>query len=207
MHKTFISYHHKNEQDLKDEIIKKGVDGGEFIDKSVTEGDIDPTLEEDTIMTKIREEYLQGSTVVLVLIGEKTSQRPFINSEIQSGLWKNPTGLVGIVRDKVYDRLYRDEICQEPDCMCGIELNSPTNEFDTKIPFLVNKNHYVLEDNKPTYPHFKNDEAYTSIYKYSYFINNMEVIIDEAYEKRSKNYEIRVRNDKGIKTITNPYGI
>ena len=40
MHKTFISYHHKNEQDLKDEIITKGSKEF-FIDKSVKDGDID----------------------------------------------------------------------------------------------------------------------------------------------------------------------
>ena len=54
MHKTFISYHHKNEQDLKDEIVKKGGDKGDFMDKSVEDGDIEPSLSEDTIMRKIK---------------------------------------------------------------------------------------------------------------------------------------------------------
>jgi len=206
LHRTFISYHHKNEQNLKDEIIETGVEGEEFIDKSVADGDIDRGLEEETIMRKIREDYLQGSTVIIVLIGEKTADRPFINSEIQAGLWKDPTGLVGIVRDDLYDRIYQDTICNDPDCMCGKTLNTPTNEFKSKIPYLVRKNQFILEDNASTKPHFNNSDAYSSIYKYSYFINNMEKIIDEAFEKRDKNYNIKIRNENGIKTITNPYG-
>ena len=74
MHKTFISYHHAREQELKDQIIEKGVEGGEFIDKSVTDGDIDTDLSEDTIMRKIREDYIGDSTVVIVLVGEETAQ-------------------------------------------------------------------------------------------------------------------------------------
>lgn len=51
MHKTFISYHHANEQDLKDEIIQSGA-GDYFIDKSVNDGDIDIHLSEDTIIER-----------------------------------------------------------------------------------------------------------------------------------------------------------
>lgn len=39
MHKTFLSYHHANEQDLKDGIIE-AFGGASFIDKSVSDGDI-----------------------------------------------------------------------------------------------------------------------------------------------------------------------
>lgn len=106
MHKTFISYHHAGEQDLKEAIIRKGVAGGEFIDKSVSDGDINTDLSEDTIMRKIRSEYIQDSTVVVVLIGEDTTQRPYVNSEIQAALWSNPTGLIGVVRDELYDKVY-----------------------------------------------------------------------------------------------------
>ncbi|UUX35224.1 TIR domain-containing protein [Fundicoccus culcitae] len=165
MHKTFISYHHKNEQDLKDEIIRKGLEGGEFIDKSVSDGDIDTNLEEDRIMRIIREEFLQDSSVVMVLIGEETSQRPFINSEIQAGLWgSNPTGLIGVVRDEVYERIYTETTCTYSGCNCGSSLNVPTNEFVNKIPNLIYRNYFLLEDNKDTAPHFKNSDAYASEY-------------------------------------------
>lgn len=205
MHKTFISYHHKGEQDLKNEIIEKG-SGENFVDKSVAEGDIDTTLSEDTIMRKIREEYLGDSTVVIVLIGEETAERPYVNSEIQAALWGDSTGLIGVVRDDLFDRIYSSTNCNSIDCNCGISLKSQTNEFKSKVPFLVRENNVRLENGKSTSPHYNDSEAYCGIYRYSYFINNIEKYIDEAFDKRSKVFDIKKRNDKGIKTITNPYG-
>lgn len=87
MHKTFISYHHSGEQDLKDKLIYHANVGQYFIDKSVSDGDIDPSLSEDTIMRKLSEEFIKDSSVIVVLIGEQTANRPFVNSEIQAGLW------------------------------------------------------------------------------------------------------------------------
>lgn len=87
MHKTFLSYHHANEQDLKDEIID--LFGGEsFIDKSVSDGDISTTNTDETIMRTIREDFLKDSTVTVVLIGTETKNRPFVNTEIQASLWE-----------------------------------------------------------------------------------------------------------------------
>ncbi|MDU3123999.1 MAG: TIR domain-containing protein, partial [Acinetobacter baumannii] len=105
MHKTFLSYHHANEQDLKDSIIETY--GGEsFIDKSVSDGDISTDVSEEYIMRKIREEYLADTTVTVVLIGRETAQRPFVNSEIQASLWgENPAGLIGVVRDEIWNEV------------------------------------------------------------------------------------------------------
>lgn len=208
MHKTFISYHHAREQDLKDKIIDEGVIGGEFIDKSVSDGDIDPNSSEETIMRKIREEYLGDSTVVIVLIGEETAERPFVNSEIQAALWgENPSGLVGIVRDELYDKIYSfTTTCSGNDCNCGITLRSPTYEFNKKVPFLIKENNTRLENNESTSPHYNDSDAYCGIYKFSTFFNNMEKYIDEAFDKREKNFDIKKRNENGVKTIRNPYG-
>lgn len=205
MHKTFISYHHANEQELKDEIIELG-SGDDFVDKSVSDGDIDTNLSEETIMRKIREDFIGDSTVVVVLIGEETAQRPFINSEIQAALWGKSTGLVGVVRDDLYDRLYTSTTCTNAECNCGISLRTQTYEYGSKVPFLVRENNKVLENNKSTSPHYNDSEAYCAIVKYSYFIGNMEEVIDEAFEKRDKSFEVKKRNGQGVKTITNPYG-
>lgn len=206
MHKTFISYHHARDQDLKDKIIEKGVEGGEFIDKSVAEGDINPNSSEETIMRTIREDFIGDSTVVIVLIGEETSQRPYINSEIQAALWGNRKGLIGIVRDELFDEVYSETVCSGNNCNCGLTLKSPTYEFNNKVPFLVRRNNAILEDNKSTSPHYNDSEAYCSIYKFSTFFNNMEKYIDEAFDKRNKNFNIKVKNESGVKTISNPYG-
>lgn len=202
MHKTFISYHHKNEQDLKDEIVKKGGDKGDFMDKSVEDGDIEPGLSEDTIMRKIKNDYLKDSSVVVVLIGEETSKRPYVNSEIQAALWgDNKCGLIGVVRDEIYDSIYTSTICSNNGCNCGVSLNSPTPDFMDKIPFLVKENQYILEKGESTAPHFNNSSAYCSIYKYSTFLGNMEKYIDEAFSKRSGDFDVRKKNDSITPTI------
>lgn len=203
MHKTFISYHHQNEQELKNEIINKG-SKDDFIDKSVNDGDIDPLLEEETIMRKIREEYIGESTVVIVLIGEETALRPYVNSEIQAALWGNHTGLIGVVRDELFDRIYSTTTCTYSDCNCGITLKVQTSEYNQKVPFLVRENNLRLENEKSTSPHYNDSEAYCGIYKYSYFIENMEVYINEAFEKRNKQYNVKKLNGKGVPTIKNP---
>lgn len=208
MHRTFISYHHKREQDLKNEIIDKSVISDEFIDKSVSDGDIDPNSSEESIMRKIREEYLGDATVVIVLIGEETAERPFINSEIQAALWGDkPSGLIGIVRDELYDEIYSTTTCSGNDCNCGITLRSQTYEFNKKVPFLIKENNTRLENNDSTSPHYNDSNAYCGIYKFSTFFSDTEKYIDKAFDKREKNFDIKKRNEDGVKTIRNPSGL
>ncbi|HFU3864128.1 TPA: TIR domain-containing protein [Streptococcus suis] len=201
MHKTFISYHHANEQDLKNRIIQIG-SGEFFVDKSVKEGDINPNLSEDYIMSKIRTDYIGDSTVVIVLIGEETSQRPYVNSEIQAALWSNPTGLIGVIRDELYDRVFTSTTCTYYNCNCGINLRTRTQAYNSKIPFLVRSNH----ENNSNLPHYDDKQCYCAIYKFSDFIQNMEKYIDLAYSKRKENFNIKKTNEFGIRTIKRPYG-
>ncbi|KOY72818.1 uncharacterized protein RZ70_06830 [Apilactobacillus kunkeei] len=202
MHKTFISYHHDGEQDIKDEIVYNAGLNDFFIDKSVGDGEINVYLTEDTIMSKIRHNYIQDASVIVVLIGYETSKRPYVNSEIQAGLWgDNPVGLIGVVRDEIYDKIYDEDFCNYHDCNCGASLNVRNDKFRSLIPFLVNKNNLVLENKDSTYPHYKNSDAYCSIYKYSDFMNNIRKYIDEAYEKRYKSFDIRKRNEENVETI------
>lgn len=207
MHKTFISYQHSNEQTLKETIIEQSKLKDEFIDKSVSDGDISPDLSEETIMSKIRTEYIQDSSVMIVLIGEETAQRPYINSEIQAGLWgDNPVGLIGVVRDELYDMFYTNTVCHNPECACGVALLTPTVLHNEKLPFLVKENNVILEHGKCIHPHYLNSDAYCSVYRYSDFINNIEKYVDESYQKRNKLFEIKKKNVSGIKTIRHPFG-
>ncbi|WP_040288174.1 TIR domain-containing protein [Alicyclobacillus hesperidum] len=185
MHKTFISYYHEDEQDLKDKIVEK-FSGEDFIDKSVHDGDIDPDNTEETIMRTIREDFLSDSTVTLVIVGENTAKRPFVNSELQASLWgDNPNGLLAVVRDSVYDKIYKSGSCTSPDCNCGTTLRIPTDKYRQYLPELVYKNRQGPS------PHFTDDEVYCSLIKYSSFIKNPEKYIDEAFNKReSGNFDI-----------------
>jgi len=101
-HKTFISYHHANDEYYKNEFKKIFSDIHDIIVPwDVEIGDIDPSLKPDTIRRKIRDEYLRDSTVTVVLIGSHTWQRRHVDWEIYSSLrdtQANPrSGLVGIL--------------------------------------------------------------------------------------------------------------
>lgn len=192
LHKTFISYHHKNEQKLKDKIIEE-YGGEDFIDKSVSDGDIDPNLEDTTIMSKIRNDFLGMSTVTLVLIGRETAQRPFVNSEIQASLWgSNPNGLVAVVDDQLYDELYSLGTCNGDNCNCSIRF-PVTTLYDKYLPELVRRNREIdrNKDFDLNRCHFDDSEVYCSLTNFSSFIGDAKSYIDKAFDKRNNlNYEI-----------------
>lgn len=198
MHKTFISYHHKNEQDLKDDIIEK-FGGEDFIDSSVSDGDIDPNISEDEIMRIIRENYLHDSTVTVVLVGWETAQRPFVNSEIQASLRdtsKNKhNGLVAVIRDDLYDSIYSTGKCSDCD---GVVRNRNSVQYEYYIPNLIKKNHIYYGDKC----HYNSDDIYCAVVKYSSFIINPEFYIDQAFDKRDDNsFEIKKIPDEGTPRI------
>lgn len=180
MHKTFLSYHHAKEQDLKDEIITL-FGGDSFIDKSVSDGDISTTNTDETIMRTIREDYLEDSTVTVVLIGTETKNRPFVNSEIQASLWGDDfNGLVGVIRDEIYDSVFTPAVCADPACGCSISLRTPGYGYEYYLPYLVRMNHVY----EKTVPHYNDSDVFCALVKYSIFINNPEYYINQAFDKR-----------------------
>lgn len=197
MHKTFISFHHENEQDLKDEIIERF--GGEyFINKSVGDEDIDIELCDDSIMAKIRQDHIADSTVTLILIGKETYNRPFINSEIQASLWgDNPSGLLGVIRDEVYDEIFDNSVCLHPECRCGIATRRKLSGYAVLLPYLVKENHKCSTFNF----HYSDDDVYCSLIKYSNFLNNCEKYINQAFNKRGKLKILAKKNPDHIPCI------
>lgn len=100
-HKTFVSYHHANDQHYRNEFEKLFTQIYDImVSKSVQIGEIDSTLNTETIRQKIRDEYLRDSTVTVVLIGTQTWQRKHVDWEIGSSIRDtrlNPrSGLLGI---------------------------------------------------------------------------------------------------------------
>lgn len=101
-HKVFLSHYH-----LDDDAVKEFTDY--FCDKhdvfipKVVGDDYDTTINSDNqdyIMRKIREDYLTDSTVTIVLIGDKTYGRKYVDWEIASTLrndqYNKRSGLIGI---------------------------------------------------------------------------------------------------------------
>ena len=86
MHKTFISYHHANDQYYKEDLVRLGKDCRIFIDQSVDTGDISDNLKDEVIREKIRDEYLRDSTVSIVLVGLETKGRKHVDWEIYSSM-------------------------------------------------------------------------------------------------------------------------
>ena len=86
MHKVFISYHHDNDQWAKDELLRWNQEEHLFIDKSVDTGDIPDDLDDESIRVKIRDEYLQDSTVTILLVGEETKYRKHVDWELFSSM-------------------------------------------------------------------------------------------------------------------------
>lgn len=98
-HKTFISFHCDDEW-AKTYLEQLNDYGDYFVNKSVQEGDIDDDLPDEKIRQIIRDEFLRDTTVTVLLVGQKTKTRKFIDWEIHASMidtTKNPkSGIVCI---------------------------------------------------------------------------------------------------------------
>jgi hypothetical protein len=91
--KIFVSYHHHMDQGYYDALAKMCDDCDFLADRSVNRliGSNDSDYQE----RRIREEYISGASVTLVLCGAQTYQRKFVDWEIFATLFKEK-GLIGI---------------------------------------------------------------------------------------------------------------
>ena len=101
-HKVFVSYHHDNDQEYRDNFESLFSDIFDImVSQSVQFGDIDPNLKTETIRQKIREEYLRDSTVTVVLVGAETWKRKHVDWEIGMSIRQTQhssrSGLLGIL--------------------------------------------------------------------------------------------------------------
>jgi hypothetical protein len=86
MHKVFISYHHRNDQWYKDELVRMNDIYNIFIDRSIQTGDISENLEHQTIRRIIRDDRLRDSTVTILLLGTETRYRKHVDWELKSSM-------------------------------------------------------------------------------------------------------------------------
>ena len=99
-HRCFVAHHAANAT-----AVKAFVDefSGVFTAKTVGVTDADDFIDSDDrdyVMRRIRQEYLTDTTVTIVLIGECTKARKYVDWEIASSLRNDPvnrrSGLLGI---------------------------------------------------------------------------------------------------------------
>ena len=116
-HKTFISYHQDDQEEVDEFIRTFDHDRDVFIARAVGS---DETMEElidsdndDYVMSRIRQKYLSDSTVTLVFIGQNTWTRKFVDWELAASLHQGPVagkpnGLLAILSPKLDEAILPD---------------------------------------------------------------------------------------------------
>lgn len=176
-HKCFISF--KTEDQLYKNALQSEYDL-DIIDKSLnTPINSD---NEDYIMHVLRRDYLQDSTVTLVLIGTHSAEnnlfenQNYIKRELQASLYNKPNGIVGIVLPDMYDKIYQgSHICSQ----CGNSHNYVNiNDSTTIKEFSYN---YYLPNDKCAW---SEDDRYCILVKWDDFISQSSYYIQKAFDKR-----------------------
>jgi hypothetical protein len=109
-HKCFLSHHGDDRDQLQDFIDEFDEGQDAFITRSITmPEDIIDSDDPDYVMRKIRERFLKDSTVTIVMIGECTWARKFVDWEVQASLRRRaegppPNGLFAILLDRSKER-------------------------------------------------------------------------------------------------------
>lgn len=97
--KTFISYYHYDDQYYKNEL--KNLVSDLIVSKSVEAGDINTDVSTDYIKQLIQKGHLADTTVLIVLIGNKTKCRKHVDWEISGALnlkvGDNYAGVLGLI--------------------------------------------------------------------------------------------------------------
>lgn len=102
--KTFFSFHYKIDvwraSIIRNSQIVEAMSPAGFEDASLWE---DAKAKGDSHLKKLIKDALKNTTVTVVLIGEKTSTRPWVKYEIEQSLERG-NGLLGIHIDKLKDQ-------------------------------------------------------------------------------------------------------
>lgn len=107
-HKTFISYHHADEAEVKAFIDRFDHDHDVLISRGIgasMAGDVINSTNADYIKQRIRQLYLRDSSVTLVMVGAETWGRRFVDWEVAASLrntaTSNRNGLLAITLPSV----------------------------------------------------------------------------------------------------------
>ena len=99
-HKIFISYYHGDEKKRK-KFEQMCSNNDIIVNRSIQTADIPPTESIEQTLRRIREDFISNATVTIVLIGEHTWKRKYVDWEIYASLRDtkaNPrNGLIGII--------------------------------------------------------------------------------------------------------------
>jgi MTH538 TIR-like domain (DUF1863). len=193
LHNCFVSYKfedydQKYAVDILDLLKERGdVGKGMRDDKEIESDDL------EYVMQRIREKYMNNTTVTIFLIGEHSSEnegndylgrnkQAFIIKELQATLYNgkgNPRdGLLGIVLPNMYGRIYggtvRCGVCGSNHSIVNINDGTVIREFS---------NNYYLHSSLPCKTAFAEEDRYCVLATYDDFMKDPDSFIDLAFEK------------------------
>ena len=183
-HKCFISFK------TTDEDYKKSIQNDldiDMIDKSLNEAI--NSDDEDYIMRKIREDYLNDSTVTIHLIVADSAEnnlllnQNYIKRELQASLYTGnnnaKNGILGVVLPEVIDSIYtgshKCSTCNKTHNYVNINDDTTIKEFSY--------NYYIPKD---TGCAWGPEDRYCVLVKWDDFVSNPNKYIDLAYQKRDE---------------------
>ena len=116
-HKTFISYHHDDQEEVDKFIETFDHDRDVFIARAVgsdqTMDELIQSDDDDYVMRRIREEHIRDSTVTLVFVGKNTWTRKFVDWELAASLHQGPkaglpNGVLAILSPELSEAILPD---------------------------------------------------------------------------------------------------
>lgn len=188
-HKVFISYHHANDQKYKESLLNMNErSGGDiFINRSVDTGDISDELPDQTIKRKIRDDFLQDSTVTILLVGTETKKRKHIDWEVASSMYNGKvnkqSGIIAVLLPDANPHGYftaghvshgeRGKV--HPECNSWTTIEDRV-EYERRYPYLPDR---IIDQ-------LLEDEAKVSVVPWNKINdgNTLKFLIDVAYEDR-----------------------
>lgn len=124
--KCFISYHHDDENEVRQFIQNFDHDQDVLIARGIgasMAGDIINSDNDDYIKARIREKYLRDTTVTVVLVGKCTWARKFVDWEVAASLRNTSTasrsGLLAITLPSAADYYHKQLPARVADNMDG----------------------------------------------------------------------------------------
>ena len=190
-HKCFISF--KSDDMHYKKYIQNYLDI-DMIDKSLNEPI--QSVNEDYTMRKIREDYLQDSTVTIHLIGEYSAENSYLNQnyikrELQASLSNTSAGtrngILGVVLPEVYDKIYKGQQacsqCFKNHNIVVINENTTIREFSY--------NYYLPLDNGEHV--WSEDDRYCVLVKWEDFIVSPNKYIEQAFKKRTSDIAKKIK--------------
>lgn len=183
MHKVFLSFYNKDIY-YKNHLVRLNDINSIFIDKSVGYYDImdSDNLNDEQIRTKIRDEYLQKSSVTIVLVGKNTKHRKHVDWEIGSsvidGTINKKSGIIVIYLPEV-NNLQHSQIVPSNKAKNEIQKSFPyTNWTSWERGKVFNEHPYLPER---ILKNLKNNKVDICILEWNAIITNPD-ILKEAIE-------------------------